>query len=185
MRAAAELLQPGLGAWSYDCFDRLNECHFGGELPPLPILWVPVAPYGHWIGLARCRVEERAIFLQGTGATGLSLRPSDRHAHILLHEMVHQYLALRGEPTAHESEAWCCQIMRIGRNFGLHFWASPPKPTRRNNKPVRIQAPSPEGVESVPYKTHIAGFPHGFFSYAPEATLNSYGLQYVAKEEAS
>src|SRR4051794_15395482 len=30
---------------------QYNEAYFGGVLKPVPIIFVPASPYGHWVGL--------------------------------------------------------------------------------------------------------------------------------------
>ena len=57
-RDAAELIYPGLGAWSYETFDELNRLHFGGEVPLMAIQWHWTLPYGGAVGLACCNGSE-------------------------------------------------------------------------------------------------------------------------------
>jgi hypothetical protein len=49
-----------LGARTADCWLDYNERLFGGQLMPLPMFSVPVAPYGHMIGWTCALIAELA-----------------------------------------------------------------------------------------------------------------------------
>jgi hypothetical protein len=164
---AAELLQPGFGKLAYQKFDEYNAAHFSGELEPRPIIAVPVAPYGHWVGLARGDDENAhgAIYLQQAGAHYATVKVDDYMSHVLLHEMIHHWLYQRRENSKHNAAPWCREIMRIGSEMGLpDFWASPSSPRKIEGRSVRQQKPRKDGMLSLPM-TAIARFPHTFFSY--------------------
>lgn len=164
---ASELLQPGFGEWAYERFAHFNAKHFSNDLQPCPIIAVPVAPYGHWVGLARGDDGELhgAIYIKMAGTTAGRFNPGDYQSHILLHEMLHRYLSQRGEQSKHDGAPWCREIMRIGREMGLpDFYAAPERVTSRKGKSVRVMATSEDGVVSLPRRL-IANFPHFAFDY--------------------
>lgn len=170
---AAELLQPGFGQWAYAEFEKYNDLHFGNELIPCPMICVPVAPYGHWVGLAR-KHAGGAIYIQATGSTDALYGNTLKQSHIILHEMIHHLLFQQGRNSEHNATPWCAEIMRIGKEMGLpDFWASPSQPRKRDGRSVRMQKPRKDGMASISLN-QIARFPHFAFTYQKgEAVLRS------------
>lgn len=126
--AAAELIYPGVGRDTYAAFDRFNQRHFSGALPAMPIQWHGTLPYGGSVGLAS---SNQLIMLgiytrkQWCVQQGKLLAFGE---HVLLHEMIHQYLFITSRYAKHNGQPWCDEIMRIGLELGIKpFKASPSK----------------------------------------------------------
>jgi len=128
-------------------FQQYNAAYFDGELHPVPILLVPVAPYGHWIGLTR----QSFIYL---------VWKLDEHAEraTLLHEMVHAWLHQRGENPKHAGAPWCREIMRISRLLGHTIHAGAYAVQRQGKRVVRVNRAGPHGEPSLPQR-EIATWP--------------------------
>lgn len=172
---AAELMQPGLGAWAYDRFAEFNQEYFDNTVPAMPILFVPMSPYGNWVGLAEYAGR---ILLWDKHALDSDYTPGLYAAHILLHEMLHQYLYVKDEDTKHNGHPWCREIMRIGKQMGLSFHASPSRTKRikdenGDSKVIRTQA-TDGVVPSIPLKGGISSFPHFAFDYTTGTILDEY-----------
>jgi hypothetical protein len=188
-RAAADLLQPGLGAATYDRFAEFNKMFFDNQVPAMPIVWVSVAPYGHWVGRASGDAPKGEL-LRAAGQVWIFASkayetyhtsdgqpaPTDYGSHVLLHEMTHQYLYARNENGKHEGAPWRREITRIGKMLGLPDFYAGPSIVRKVivgtdddgntvRKSKRFNAPSPAtGGLSVTQET-IARFPHFGYVY--------------------
>jgi hypothetical protein len=140
-RAAAALLWDEAGAWAVDESARLNREYFAGSLPPLPIK-MGLTAYGACLGKTRDRAGRTGpprITLQSqTVNEGGTLVVSD----VLVHEMVHAALLLRGEDPAHNSASWCRLITELSPAvLGREITAAPFLPRRVPN-PAREADPS-------------------------------------------
>ena len=97
-------------------------------------------------------------WLLGDGKPGFFAR------HVLLHEMIHQFLSFTGRDIRHASRDWCAEIMRIGPELGLPpFQAEPSRVTKvRLQDGRRLSKRVTGGDWTMPM---IAGFPHLAFDY--------------------
>jgi hypothetical protein len=179
---AAELIYPGLGAWTYATFDRLNRQHFDGAVPLVPIRWHKTLPYGGSVGLASRHYIELGMYLNKEWCLHEG-RPCLFGEHVLLHEMIHLYLYTRGENPKHNGVPWCREIMRIGHELGIGFHAEPSRVIKvKSDDGTRKSKRTQEGI---PLKD-IASFPHFAFKYhgARGTPLPAYLPQHVDIEQA-
>lgn len=172
-RNAAEVIYPGLGAWTYDKFAELNERHYSGKVPLMAIQWHITLPYGNAIGRAiSTGVIQLGMYTNKDWNLHDNL-PCLFGEHVLLHEMLHHYLWAIGEPAEHQGDGWLREIMRLGRELGMKPFIAEPSKVRKvrdaegNRKSKRIQG----GDLSA---TQIATFPHFAFDYANEQLLQDY-----------
>src|ERR1022692_3228655 len=100
---AAALLWGPAGEFAAAEFGRLNHEHFAGSVPPLPIV-IGLTAFGHCIGLTRGGWQDAPritlapeIFTGNRRSPGGTLAVSD----VLLHEILHAVLMLRGEDHKH------------------------------------------------------------------------------------
>lgn len=104
--AAASLLWGEAGTYAVEAFARLNRDLFDNELPPVPIA-IGLTAYGHCIGLTR----PDADWLRRPRITlaSLNFNASGRRAvdDVLVHEMTHALLLLRGVDAQHNGDPWC------------------------------------------------------------------------------
>ena len=137
-----------------DAWLEFNERFWQGELEPTPIFQPSSTAYGRWVGLTT--FDKKRVYSIQIKLGKLSLAEKRQ---ILVHEMVHQHLVETGVNPRHNSAGWCSEIMRISRELGREFWASPPKMARveRLNKETgrmektitRINPPGPNGEPSL------------------------------------
>lgn len=143
---AAALLWGQAGEFAAAEFARLNREHFAGSIPPLPIV-VGLTAFGHCVGLTRHRggswLDSPRISLapevfRGSGRTrGGPRQVSD----VLVHEMVHVALFLRGEDPAHNAPPWCELITALSLEvLGREITARPVR-THRVPNPARESDP--------------------------------------------
>lgn len=143
-RAAASLLWGPAGEFAVDEFARLNREYFAGSVPPLPIV-IGLTAFGRCIGLTRGgwsagpRISLAPEIFTGNDRTpGGTLMVAD----VLLHEMVHAVLVLRGEDPAHNAAPWCRMITELAPGvLGREATASPVVPRRIPN-PARESDPA-------------------------------------------
>src|SRR5580700_2317672 len=114
-RAAAALLWGDAGAFAADELARLNRDHFAGSLPPLPVV-IGLTAYGKCLGLTRGEEAggwaggpPRITLQSQTVNEGGTLVVSD----VLVHEMTHAALMLRGEDWHHNAAPWCRLITEL------------------------------------------------------------------------
>jgi len=171
-RAAAELIYPGFGAWTYDTFDRLNRQHFENRVPLMPIRWHHTLAYGAALGLAvdggtpAARIDI-AMHMNGAWAFDETGSPNLMAEHLLLHEMLHHFLTVTGRKSKHNTRDWCAEIERIGAELGIKpFRAAPSKVTKVRIGDKRVSQRVQEGDLAM---NEIASFPHFAFDYSAEA----------------
>lgn len=124
------------GRFAYADYDRLNVAHFSGELPVLPIV-IGLTAYGHCLGLTRHGDGEQwpRITLASTYFAAGHHAVSD----VLVHEMLHADLILRGLDPAHNGKPWCEAITRLSPSvLGLEVKAAPVNPRRINGAVARV-----------------------------------------------
>lgn len=144
----------------YEAFDRLNQLCFGGKLPTLPIER-GLMPYGHCLGQTACHLMPPRIAI----GTYQAVRDPGFHDDVLLHEMVHAWLAINDRNPKHNFRPWCEEIERITLLLGLPaIQAAPVNPTRIDGRPVRV---SRSGFLT---RRQIAGWPHSIRATASSAT---------------
>ena len=134
--------------------------YFADELVPVPILYVPAAPYGHWVGL--CGATDH-----GTGHIYILARPWLYTRGILLHEMTHTYLKQRGENAKHAGEPWCREVRRISKLMGRELWAGRTTTKRDGKRVFRANVTGPNGEASIPQE-FIARWPYGAGMIPPD-----------------
>lgn len=143
-RAAAALLWGPAGDFAAAEFARLNREHFAGSVPPLPIV-IGLSAYGHCLGATRPdwhpvpRISLTPEIFTGSERTpGGTLTVPD----VLVHEMVHAVLMLRGEDRAHNSAPWCRMIAELSPGVLGHEISVRPVRPRRIPNPVRASDPT-------------------------------------------
>lgn len=154
---AAALLWGEAGEFAAAEFTRHNREHFAGSIPPMPII-IAMTPYGGCIGLTGAvwwltspRITlapevftgSRDKFNPCTGRT----TPGRLHggprqvSDVLLHEMIHAALILRGENPEHNQAPWCRMITELSPAvLGTEITARPVR-TRRIPNPARETDP--------------------------------------------
>jgi hypothetical protein len=106
-RLAASFTYGAAGEFVCDEFARFNRDHFGGELPPLPIV-IGITAYGHCWGLTRLGGVPRISLASTIFAKGENVVRD-----VLLHEMLHARLYLANRAYDHNTSAWCEEITRL------------------------------------------------------------------------
>lgn len=155
-----------LGARTADCWRDYNRRFFGGELEPMPMFFIPVAPYGKCIAwtctahpvthIALCRPKTR-----NPGWT------ADRNT--LLHEMIHAWLDQQGLDPHHDGTPWCKEIMRLHRAItGKEIFAGRSKVTKvktadGTRKSVRVQEKGSLGQAEIARWPRSCGIKLGEF----------------------
>lgn len=145
---------------------QYNEAYFEGRLFPVPIIYVPASPYGHWIGL--CSGDGHR-----TGYIYLTRRPWEETRGTVLHEMLHQYLSESGQGVPrHNGQPWRDEIMRISRDhFGREIRANGPKVTKER-LPDTASRRSVKVYESGSLiQGEIARWPHSVGIIPPDLAL--------------
>ena len=170
---AAALLWGEAGEYAAAEFARINREHFAGSIPPLPIV-VGLTAYGHCIGLTRHRgtcswLDSPRISLapevfRGSGR----MRGGPRQvSDVLLHEMLHAALMLRGEDPSHNAPPWCAMITALSPGvLGMEITARPvgthrmPNPDRESDpdapKTIVRRMPEPGALA----QRDLARWPH-------------------------
>ena len=144
-----------------------NARYFSGKLEPIPIVLTNTSPYGHWLGCTHCnRIRRRAHLIQLTMPAQARILVADRG--VLLHEMIHQHLAERGDSPKHDGHPWCAEIMRLHYEItGRRIWATPATVAKLpaakkggKRKSIRRQTDDPAtGLPSLD-PAQIATWPH-------------------------
>jgi len=102
------------GRVGLDCVSRyieLNERYFNDELPPVPIVIVPLLPGNHH---ADCNGKLIRI-VASDDATSIDSRA-------LLHEMVHLKLLTLGKDSSHGSPDWNLEVTRLKKIMSTERW---------------------------------------------------------------
>lgn len=143
---AAALLWGEAGAFAAAEFARLNREHFAGSITPMPVI-IGLTAYGSCIGATKLstswlgapRITLAPELFNGSGRThGGPRMVSD----VLLHEMIHAALMLRGEEPGHNFAPWCRVIAELSPAvLGREVDARPVQPRRVPN-PDREHDPS-------------------------------------------
>lgn len=153
-----------LGRRTIYLWREYNDSYFGGSLTVTPVLFVPVSPWGHWVGLHR---HQQNIYLMPPGTR----RSWDFVRGVLLHEMIHQHLAQQGENTAHAGSPWCGEIMRVSRLLGRDIWAGKYMVKKVNGKSVRAnQEPASPNDAPMLNQKQISQWPHSIGLVPPDGT---------------
>ena len=139
----------------------------------MPIQWHWTLPYGGPIALAHGAGPDDAMLIKlgiYHRQTGWLLRdgePGLFARHVLLHEMIHQFLRFTGRNIRHASRDWCAEIMRIGPELGIApFQSEPSRVTKvRLEDGKRVSKRVTGGDWTMPM---IATFPSPAFDYDTE-----------------
>ena len=170
-RGAAGLLWGEAGEFAADEAGRLNREHFAGSVPPMPVV-IGLTAYGRCIGLTRGsagwlaapRITLAPELFNGNHRTqGGPRMVSD----VLVHEMVHAALMLRGEDPSHNGAPWCRVITELSPGvLGREITARPVVPRRVPNperagddgapKTVVVRKPEPGAMSQA----ELASWPH-------------------------
>jgi hypothetical protein len=145
-RQAAVLLWGGAGALAAEEFGRLNREHFAGSIPPVPLI-IGLPAYGRCIGVTRdleAWLAAPRIGLAPEVFTGNHRTPGGPRmvADVLLHEMIHAALMLRGEDPAHNGEPWCAMLRDLSPAVVGHEVEARPVLPRRVPNPERESDPA-------------------------------------------
>lgn len=196
-RAAAVTLWGEAGAAVHDAYAHWRAEVFP-ELPAQIPIVIGITAYGACAGLTRYRAPSRLPIVIGitTGAAGTeptvfrrdspgarisiasNLFARGRRAvdDVMVHEMLHVYLAQRGEDPGHEGEAWYAAVRRLspavlGRELDVRRGAA-----RRSVRVVNPRAGEPgqpatlvrkqRVAEAVPHHL-VARWPHAFRTRSP------------------
>ena len=107
-RDAAIRLWGEAGAHAHDAYDRQR--HLLPELPDELPITIGLSAYGHCRGLTRTQWEHgprifiaSTLFADGAGVV----------EDVMLHEMLHAWLAITGRQTAHASKDWYAAVRRL------------------------------------------------------------------------
>jgi len=170
LRTAATTFFNGLGGWSYDKWEELNNLYFDGKLEAGSIIW-GLTPHGHYLGayspmdnqitLHTSLVEPKSDSPWNMG----SLLGEKFAEDVLLHEMIHQYLRQIKNYTGKEShncEEWCEGIVRISKLMGIEIKAKPVRQKRIRQPGQKTGAGKVQWVveEGHMNRKEIASFPH-------------------------
>jgi hypothetical protein len=162
---AAELLWGHAGHVATAEFERINTTFFDPAVPPVPVI-IGLTAYGRCIGAVRdCRtwLESPRITLAPEIFTGTRTAEPKRQVHggilmvadVLVHEMIHADLMLRGLDPGHNAEPWCAAITHLSPQLlGHTVTASPVKPRRIPN-PARET--NPEAPKTIVARAGVGG----------------------------
>jgi hypothetical protein len=143
-RRAATLLWGDAGDRAAAEFCRLNREHFAGSIPPMPVI-IGLAPFGHCIGVTRPAgwLAAPRIGLAPEIFTGNHRTPGGPRmlADVLVHEMVHAILMLRGEDPSHNGLPWCRMLRNLSPAVLGHRVTARPVVPQRVPNPARATDP--------------------------------------------
>lgn len=182
-RDAAVALWGEAGAYVHDTYSRLRAELFP-ELPEqLPIV-IGLTAYGRCLGLTR---GEWTHGLRITIASPLFAAGHGRVADVVLHEMLHAWLGVTGQPAGHDTEAWYAAVRRLSPRV-LGF----PVEARRGRQRRSVRVPNPRAgspgqpatvvrkaaVEGTVAHADVARWPGPFrpdgFDYGPTLECPTY-----------
>jgi hypothetical protein len=147
---AATLLWGEAGDFAAAEFARLNREHFAGSIPPMPVI-IGLTAFGRCIGATRDtgwldspRITLTPELFNGNHRTAGGPRMvSD----VLVHEMVHAVLMLRGEDPQHNGDPWCRLITELSPEvLGREITARPVLPRRVPNPDRAADHDAPKTV---------------------------------------
>lgn len=160
-RDAATLLWGDAGAYAHDAYTRWRPLF--PELPDeLPIV-IGITAYGHCVALTRTGWQRGPRISIASNLFKIGPRRVDD---AMVHEMLHAWLAVTGQSTAHDSEAWYAAVRRLSPAVLGH-----PLDVRRgaHRKSVRVKLDGGSvsvirkirNPDAVPHAS-VAGWPHPF-----------------------
>lgn len=167
-RAAALLWGPA-GEFAAGEFERLNRKHFAGSVPPMPIV-IGLTAFGKCLGATRGDWPAAPrISLAPEIFTGNHRSPGGRKmvSDVLVHEMIHAALFLRGESPLHNDAPWSKLITELSPDvLGREIIARPvrthrvPNPERESDpsapKTIVVRQPDPGALA----QSELARWPH-------------------------
>jgi hypothetical protein len=148
---AAALLWGEAGEFAAAEFARLNREHFAGSIPPLPVI-IGLTAYGKCIGATRDGsgwLDAPRIGLAPEVFNGNDRTPGGPRmaADVLVHEMIHAALMLRGEDPGHNGEPWCRMLADLSPAvLGREVDARPVLPRRVPNPDREADPDAPRTV---------------------------------------
>lgn len=143
-QSAAALLWGPAGEFAVDEFGRLNREHFAGSVPPLPIV-IGLTAFGRCIGLTRYGLDwlKSPRISLAPGIFDSTLRVSD----VLVHELAHAALMLRGEDPGHNGASWCRLITELSPDvLGREITAAPVGTRRVPNQARETDPKAPRTI---------------------------------------
>lgn len=155
------------GEYAAGEYARLNREHFAGSMPPLPIV-IGLTSYGHCIGLTRHRSAPR-ITLASETFNGSPRQPGGplTVSDVLIHEMVHAFLMLRGEEPGHNFKPWCQMITELTPELtGTGILAEPvgltriPNPARDTDPKAPKTKPARRARDGYLTQGQLSAWPH-------------------------
>lgn len=169
-RQAAALLWGEAGDFAAAEFARLNREHFAGSIPPMPVI-IGLTAFGRCIGVTRGAgwLDSPRITLAPELFNGNHRTPGGPPmvSDVLIHEMVHAALMLRGEDPQHNSAPWCRVITELSPALlGCEITARPVVPRRVPNPDRAEDQDAPKTVvvrKSEPGampQADLAAWPH-------------------------
>ena len=143
---AAALLWGPAGEFACAEAGRLNREHFAGSIPPLPIV-IGLTAYGKCIAATLSGPEwlesPRITLAPGIFNHGGTLMVSD----VLVHELIHAALRLRGEEAGHNEAPWCRMVTELSLAvLGQDVNAEPVKPRRVPNPARAADQAAPKTI---------------------------------------
>ncbi len=140
-RDAAVTLWGEAGAYAHDVYARFRAQHFP-ELPDQVPIVIGITAYGHCIGLTRSGWQHgpRITIASNQFKTG-------RHAvdDVLVHEMLHAWLAATEQDTDHDTESWYAAVRRLSPAvLGCEL------DVRRGSGRRSVRVPNPDAGEGGP-----------------------------------
>ncbi len=137
LRAAGVATYQDLGAWTYDSYAEINHRYFDNAVSLNAIQW-GITPYGRLLGFYHplfdtITLHQSLLEPSGYGSGnpwGMGGLLGKALAYdVLLHEMVHQLLHQQKRyaenDDAHNCQAWCAELNRIGRLLELPYYYTP------------------------------------------------------------
>lgn len=155
--SAAALLWGEAGRYAAAEFARVNRDLFAGSIIHMPII-IAMSAYGGCIGLTRApswlaspRISLAPEIFNGSvdkdGRPGRMRGGPRRVSDVLLHEMIHAALILRGEDPAHNEEPWCRLITELSPEvLGRDIMA---RPVRTHRVPNPARETDPEAPKTI------------------------------------
>lgn len=150
-RQAATLLWGDAGDLAAAETERLGREHFAGRIPPMPVI-IGLTAYGRCLGLTRGMEDwlaEPRITLAPELFNGNHRTPGGARtvADVIVHELVHVALMLRGEDPRHNFAPWCQMITDLSPAvLGSTIDARPVVPRRVPNPDRETNPKAPKTI---------------------------------------